>query len=167
MASRHRPPPIPAVNSIVRGNVARIEEYGAFVQIKDFRSRGLVHRSQLARMRVERVEDAVSADDAVWVKVLSVEEGADENSGRTRIRMGLSLKYASQDGDEGGGEGPGSRRDRIRGRGGEEGGGGADVETPTERRGEVSLPPELPQEPWSAISTPASAWGSPSILWPP
>jgi predicted RNA-binding protein with RPS1 domain len=55
----------------------------------------LIHISQLANYKVEKVEDVLSVDDQVWVKVLSVEEDANQQG---RFKISLSLKDASQDG---------------------------------------------------------------------
>jgi len=61
--------------------------------------RGLVHISQLASMKVEKVEDVVSVDDVVWVKILSVEEQPPQPPHtRPRYKISLSMKDASQDG---------------------------------------------------------------------
>jgi predicted RNA-binding protein with RPS1 domain len=45
---------VPEVGAIERGEVVRIEPYGAFVQLESYhRIRGLVHISQIASMRLE------------------------------------------------------------------------------------------------------------------
>jgi predicted RNA-binding protein with RPS1 domain len=90
-----QPPP---VDSIERGEVVRIEDYGAFVQLERYRGmRGLVHISQIAATRLEQVTDAVSVQDIVWVKVLEVSE-EESPDGRPRHKIRLSMKDASQDG---------------------------------------------------------------------
>jgi predicted RNA-binding protein with RPS1 domain len=90
-----QPPP---VGSIERGEVMRIEDYGAFVQLERYRGmRGLVHISQIASTRLEKVTDAVSVQDTVWVKVLEVSE-EESPDGRPRHKIRLSMKDASQDG---------------------------------------------------------------------
>lgn len=78
------------VDSIHQGRVVRIEDYGAFVQIKD--RRGLVHISQLASVRVEKVTDVVELNESVWVKVVDIET----TDGRDKIR--LTMKNVPQDG---------------------------------------------------------------------
>jgi ribosomal protein S1 len=40
---------LPAEGSIERGRVSRIEPYGAFVELEKYRSRGLVHISQIVK----------------------------------------------------------------------------------------------------------------------
>jgi predicted RNA-binding protein with RPS1 domain len=99
------PPPqrqqqVPLEGSIEEGTVVRLEQYGAFVDLKNYyRVRGLIHISQLAKFKVERVEDVVAVDDSVWVKVLEVTSSQDEQ-GRTRHKVSLSLKDVTQDGTQ-------------------------------------------------------------------
>ena len=80
-----------ALDSIHEGRVVRIEDYGAFVQIGD--RRGLVHISQLASMRVEKVTDVVELNENVWVKVIDIEMA---EGGRDKLR--LTMKNVPQDG---------------------------------------------------------------------
>jgi len=55
--------------SIVKGKVVRIAPFGAFVQLEDGVD-ALVHISQLANQRVNRVEDIVKVGDEVSAKVI-------------------------------------------------------------------------------------------------
>eukprot|EP00978_Attheya_sp_CCMP212_P034845 scaffold148432_cov55-Attheya_sp.AAC.1 len=87
----------PPVHTIQKGTVARVEPYGAFIQLMEYKARGLVHISQLASFKVEKVEDAVSMNDVVWVKVLEVTEEMDEETGKRRHKVRLSMKYAAQE----------------------------------------------------------------------
>jgi predicted RNA-binding protein with RPS1 domain len=80
-----------SLDSMHEGRVVRIEDYGAFVQIGD--RRGLVHISQLASMRVEKVTDVLDINDNVWVKVIDVEVA---EGGRDKLR--LTMKNVPQDG---------------------------------------------------------------------
>mmetsp|Transcript_43142 Transcript_43142/g.99399 ORF Transcript_43142/g.99399 Transcript_43142/m.99399 type:complete len:325 (-) Transcript_43142:48-1022(-) len=71
---------LPALNSIHKGTVVRVQSFGAFVRLGDGSKYkdGLLHISRLsASGRVEKVEDVVTNDDVVWVKVCEVrdEEG--------------------------------------------------------------------------------------------
>jgi polyribonucleotide nucleotidyltransferase len=59
----------PEVFSVHRGQVTKVEEFGAFIIIPGYRKQGLVHKSQLAAYRVDSVADAVAVGDSVWVKV--------------------------------------------------------------------------------------------------
>ncbi|WP_078595639.1 polyribonucleotide nucleotidyltransferase [Evansella clarkii] len=61
------------------GKVKRIEKFGAFVEL--FKGKdGLVHISQLAKERVNKVEDVVSIGDEVLVKVTEI-----DNQGRVNL----------------------------------------------------------------------------------
>ena len=127
MDGRQRGQPFaPPPNTVQKGVVTRLEPYGLFVQLSDYRGRGLVHRSQLARFRVENVEDCASVGDAVWVKVVEVTEEVDGETGRTRHRIGLSMKHADQeDGTDLDPTGEGAAEEaRRRGDGGSGGDGG-------------------------------------------
>ncbi|HTJ80538.1 MAG TPA: polyribonucleotide nucleotidyltransferase, partial [Polyangiaceae bacterium] len=62
----------PEVGAIYKGTVKRIADFGAFVEILP-NIDGLVHISELAHTRVERVEDILKEGDEVEVKVISVD----------------------------------------------------------------------------------------------
>lgn len=92
----------PELYSIHRGVVTRIEPYGCFVKLHTASPiSGLVHISQLHANRITDVNDVVSMDMEVWVKVIDVqvENIEDADSGRTRQRhkIKLSMKYVHQD----------------------------------------------------------------------
>ena len=74
------------VGEIFQGKVKRILDFGAFVEILPGQE-GLVHISQLAPERVERVEDIVRIGDIVQVKVISIDEQG---------RINLSVKAARE-----------------------------------------------------------------------
>ncbi|KAL3943998.1 MAG: hypothetical protein SGBAC_001951 [Bacillariaceae sp.] len=80
---------------VVHGEVVRVETYGAFVEFMDKQNeqsyRGLVHISQLAPRRVEKVEDVVQLKAKVYAVILSVEED------RRQKRIRLSLVDVNQD----------------------------------------------------------------------
>lgn len=59
------------VGSVVEGKVVRITAFGAFVELADGLD-GLVHISQCALNRINKVEDAVQVGQDVRVKVLSI-----------------------------------------------------------------------------------------------
>jgi len=69
------------VGAIYEGKVARLMDFGAFVTILPGKD-GLVHISQLADKRVEKVEDVVKEGQTVRVKVLEVDK-----QGRVRLSM--------------------------------------------------------------------------------
>ena len=67
-----------------KGKVVRIMPFGAFVQILPNQD-GLVHISQLAENRVERVEDAVNVGDEIEVKVTEVDRQGRVNLSRKAV----------------------------------------------------------------------------------
>lgn len=74
----------PEVGKIYTGKVTRIMNFGAFVEFMPGRE-GLVHISQLAKERVEKVEDVVSVGDEIVVKLVEID---------SKGRMNLSRKAA-------------------------------------------------------------------------
>jgi polyribonucleotide nucleotidyltransferase len=60
------------VGATYTGTVKRITDFGAFVEILP-NTDGLLHISEMAHTRVERVEDVIKEGDTVDVKVLSVD----------------------------------------------------------------------------------------------
>ncbi len=72
------------MGEIFQGKVERILDFGAFVEILPGQD-GLVHISQLADYRVNKVEDIVKIGDIIPVKVISIDEQG---------RINLSLKEA-------------------------------------------------------------------------
>ncbi len=63
------------VGSIIEGKVVRIKPFGAFVALEP-RIDGLVHISQVATKRIEKVEDELKIGDVIRSKVLSVDTDA-------------------------------------------------------------------------------------------
>ena len=61
--------------TVVTGKVVRILPYGAFVELEPGLD-GMVHISQCAPTRIEKVEDAVNVGDEIRVKILSVDTEA-------------------------------------------------------------------------------------------
>jgi len=61
------------VGSIYTGKVVRIVDFGAFVELRRGVD-GLVHISQLAHERVERVSDVVKEGDEISVKVMEIDK---------------------------------------------------------------------------------------------
>jgi len=74
--------------TIVAGKVVRIVPYGAFVELEPGLD-GMVHISQCALTRIEKVEDAVKVGDEIRVKILSVDTEAK--------RISLSIREALTD----------------------------------------------------------------------
>ncbi len=96
------------VGETYRGTVTRIITIGAFVQILPGKE-GLVHISQLAPTRVEKVEDVVKVGDEVMVKVMEIDGQGRVNLSRKAVLGGA----VSTNGDSGGFRG-GPRQPRER-----------------------------------------------------
>jgi polyribonucleotide nucleotidyltransferase len=75
------------------GTVTRLMNFGAFVAVLPGKE-GLVHISQLAPGRVERVEDVVKIGDEIMVKVVEI-----DSQGRINLSRKAVLGGASDDGD--------------------------------------------------------------------
>jgi len=75
------------VGEIFQGKVKRILNFGAFMEILPGQE-GMVHISQLAPRRVEKVEDVVRIGDIVPVKVISIDEQG---------RINLSIKEVNNE----------------------------------------------------------------------
>ena len=73
----------PEMNKIYKGKVMKIMEFGAFVNFLG-KQDGLVHISELAAKRVEKVTDVVKEGDEVTVKVIGFDRG----------KVKLSIKQA-------------------------------------------------------------------------
>lgn len=74
------------VGEVFQGKVTRILDFGAFVEILP-NQEGLVHISELAPYRVEKVEDIVKVGDIIPVKVIKIDDMG---------RINLSLKRAKE-----------------------------------------------------------------------
>lgn len=76
----------PEVGKVYEGKVVTIKEFGAFVNILPGID-GMVHISQLADTRVEKVEDVLTEGQVVKVKLVGIDE---------KGRLSLSLKEANR-----------------------------------------------------------------------
>ena len=79
-----------SIGEIYQGTVVSIKEFGAFVEVLPGKD-GLVHISELADFRVNKVEDVVKMGDAIWVKCIGVDD---------KGRVKLSRRAAMKDRDE-------------------------------------------------------------------
>jgi S1 RNA binding domain protein len=61
------------VGAVVKGTVARIENYGAFLQLEDGRM-GLVHISEIDRNYVRDVREHLREGDSVDAKVVAIKD---------------------------------------------------------------------------------------------
>jgi polyribonucleotide nucleotidyltransferase len=120
---------VPEVGKTYTGQVRRIESYGAFVEILPGTD-GLLHISEMAHHRIERMEDELAEGDEVTVKVVDIDP-----TGRIRLSRKALLpppegaeaaavpsysgpSYGGARSDRGGREGRGGDGDRRRRRGG-------------------------------------------------
>ena len=71
------------------GKVTRIMNFGAFVEVLPGKE-GLVHISQLAKERVEKVEDVVSIGDEIMVKCVEIDSQGRVNLSRKALLGGGS-----------------------------------------------------------------------------
>lgn len=76
------------VGEVLKGEVVKIADFGAFVALNPFTD-GMVHISELAPFRIERVSDIIKEGMIVPVKVISID--------KERGKIGLSIKEADRD----------------------------------------------------------------------
>jgi polyribonucleotide nucleotidyltransferase len=112
----------PEVGKVYKGPIKRIVDFGAFVEILPG-TEALLHVSEIAYERTERVEDVLKEGDEIEVKVLSVERDGKIRLSRKAllpVPEGYEPPPPREDrGRDGGGrgrDGGGRGRDRDRGR---------------------------------------------------
>ena len=76
------------VGEMLKGEVVKVAEFGAFVKLNSSQD-GMVHISELAPFRVERVSDIIKEGMIVPVRVINVD--------KEKGRIGLSIKEADKD----------------------------------------------------------------------
>lgn len=79
------------VGDVVKGKVAKIASFGAFVELEDDID-GLVHISQLSEDHVNRVKDVLNVGDEVEARVIKVD--------KVERRIGLSVKAMNYSDDQ-------------------------------------------------------------------
>jgi len=85
---------VPKVGDEFEGEVVRIMDFGAFVEIAPGKD-GLVHISQIAHERVNRVEDKLKMGDKVKVKLMEIDD-----QGRYNLSMKALLPKPAGHGDK-------------------------------------------------------------------
>ncbi len=118
----------PEVGVTYKGTIRRIVDFGAFVEILP-NCEALLHVSEIAHSRVERVEDVLTEGEQIEVKVLSVErDGKIRLSRRALLPPPPEGERPPSDGGGGGrgGSGGGHGGGGRGGRGGSGGRGGGD-----------------------------------------
>ncbi|MCB0122159.1 MAG: S1 RNA-binding domain-containing protein, partial [Caldilineaceae bacterium] len=108
------------IGKIYTGTVVRVEPFGAFLNILPGID-GMIHISQLADYRVDKVEDIANLGDELTAMVVDVDGGKVRMS-RQAVLEGWTVEEA-QSRDRGGSRGGGGGGDR---RGGDRGGRGGD-----------------------------------------
>ena len=98
----------PEIGRIYTGKVNRIEPYGAFVEFLPGRD-GMVHISQIADYRVEKIEDEVHMGDEIMVMVTNVDPQGKVRLSRQAVLEGWTAEEAREK-DGGGRSGGGDRR---------------------------------------------------------
>ena len=81
----------PEVGTIYEGKVVKVMDFGAFVNFFGAKD-GLVHISQLAARRVQKVNDVVKEGDVVKVKLLGFDD-----RGKTRLSMKVVDQQTGED----------------------------------------------------------------------
>lgn len=84
----------PEEGAIYEGKVVKTTDFGAFVQLTPGTD-GLVHISQLANRRVNKVTDVVKEGDMIKVKVLEISK-----DGRIRLSLKAALNEEKAQGDQ-------------------------------------------------------------------
>jgi polyribonucleotide nucleotidyltransferase len=84
-----------SVGETYQGTVVSIKEFGAFVEVLPGKD-GLVHISELADFRVNKVEDVVKMGDSVWVKCIGVDD-----KGRVKLSRKAAMKERDKAASEG------------------------------------------------------------------
>ncbi|NCO46041.1 MAG: S1 RNA-binding domain-containing protein, partial [Vibrio sp.] len=79
------------VGAIYTGKVARLADFGAFVNILPGKD-GLVHISQIADQRIEKVSDYLKEGQEVQVKVLEI-----DRQGRVRLSMKEAVEKPAEE----------------------------------------------------------------------
>jgi polyribonucleotide nucleotidyltransferase len=85
----------PEIGRIYTGKVSRIEPYGAFVEFMPGRD-GMVHISQIADYRVERIEDEVKLGDEIMVMVTNIDPQGKVRLSRQAVLEGWTAEEARE-----------------------------------------------------------------------
>eukprot|EP00953_Heterococcus_sp_UTEX-ZZ885_P020942 11713-Heterococcus_DN1.PRE.5 len=84
------PEKLPELYTIHKGEVVRAQPFGCFVRLDGYRKQGMVHISQIADHRVERVEDVIKEGETCWViNVVQAAQHRDQ-------KIALSMKVVNQ-----------------------------------------------------------------------
>lgn len=78
------------VGDIYQGRVVSIKEFGCFVEVLPGKD-GLCHVSELADVRVNKVEDVVKVGDLIWVKCIGLDD-----KGRVKLSRKAAVKEKNE-----------------------------------------------------------------------
>jgi len=84
------------LGKVYMGKVVKIAPFGAFVEILPGKD-GLVHISELAPKRVNKVEDIVKVGDKILVKVIDIDESGKIKLSRKKALEGGVKKVTKVD----------------------------------------------------------------------
>ncbi|MBX9743471.1 MAG: polyribonucleotide nucleotidyltransferase [Chthoniobacterales bacterium] len=79
-----------SVGDLYQGTVVSIKEFGCFVEVLPGKD-GLCHISELADMRVNKVEDVVKVGELIWVKCIGLDD-----KGRVKLSRKAAVKERSE-----------------------------------------------------------------------
>lgn len=139
----------PEVGKTYHGKVARLMDFGAFVEILPGKD-GLVHVSEIAHERVENVSDRLKEGQEVDVKLMEI-----DSQGRLNLSMkALIEKPAGMSDDRGGSRGGGNRSGGNRGGGNNRGGNNRGGSSRPQQRRSNEAPKAQAPKPY-VVSTPS------------
>lgn len=75
------------LNQIFLGEIASVQNYGAFIRIPGCSVQGLIHKSQVSSAHVDNVAEILQKGERVWCKIISIGDDG---------KIGLSMKYVNQ-----------------------------------------------------------------------
>ncbi len=101
---------VPQVGEVFDGKVVRIMDFGAFVEIVPGQD-GLVHISELANERVNKVEDVVKLGDSLKVKLMKIDDQGRYNLSH-KATLGGGGSHGGGKGEGGHGGGPNDKGDK-------------------------------------------------------
>lgn len=84
------------IGETYQGTVVTVKEFGAFVEVLPGKD-GLVHISELADFRVNRVEDVVNVGDSIWVKCIGIDD-------KGRVKLSRRAAMVDRDAAAAGGD---------------------------------------------------------------